>query len=141
MALLETLELCNIYVIKISASNQVGDGPFSRAVELSVQSGRSHQGKTPRHTHTASETTGTSHTHTHTHTHTHIHTHTHTHTHSLTLLAARGAYMRARAEKVSTIYHGPDKLSEQHQLPWWLPIGTQTRADTHTHTHTHTDTH
>uniref|UniRef100_A0AAY4ER63 Protogenin n=1 Tax=Denticeps clupeoides TaxID=299321 RepID=A0AAY4ER63_9TELE len=36
MALLENLELGNVYLVKISASNQMGDGPFSR--------------KNPRHT-------------------------------------------------------------------------------------------
>ncbi|XP_041965328.1 protogenin B [Alosa sapidissima] len=54
MALLENLEPGNIYLIKISASNQVGDGPFSSAVELSVPS---HQGKMPRHTHARSKPT------------------------------------------------------------------------------------
>ncbi|XP_062402518.1 protogenin B-like [Sardina pilchardus] len=54
MALLENLEPGNVYLIKISASNQVGDGPFSSAVELSVPS---HHGKMPRHTHTRSHST------------------------------------------------------------------------------------
>ncbi|RXM94641.1 Protogenin [Acipenser ruthenus] len=38
MALLENLLPGNVYLIKISASNEVGDGPFSNAVELAVQS-------------------------------------------------------------------------------------------------------
>ncbi|XP_075711326.1 protogenin [Rhinoderma darwinii] len=37
MALLENLLLGNIYLVKISASNEVGDGPFSNSVELNVQ--------------------------------------------------------------------------------------------------------
>ncbi|KAJ1180819.1 hypothetical protein NDU88_006034 [Pleurodeles waltl] len=36
MALLENLVPGNVYVVKISASNEVGEGPFSNAVELSV---------------------------------------------------------------------------------------------------------
>ncbi|XP_039627841.1 protogenin-like isoform X2 [Polypterus senegalus] len=36
MALLENLLPGNVYLIKISASNEVGDGPFSSAVELPV---------------------------------------------------------------------------------------------------------
>lgn len=36
MALLENLEAGNVYLVKISASNQMGDGPFSAAVELTV---------------------------------------------------------------------------------------------------------
>lgn len=37
MALLENLIPGNIYLVKISASNEVGEGPFSNAVELAVQ--------------------------------------------------------------------------------------------------------
>ncbi|KAI5097917.1 protogenin A precursor, partial [Silurus meridionalis] len=36
MALLENLQPGNVYLVKVSASNQMGDGPFSPAVELSV---------------------------------------------------------------------------------------------------------
>ena len=59
MALLEKLEQGNIYLVKISASNQVGDGPFSSIVELALQPGNTHRGKSPRHSEGRSETTGT----------------------------------------------------------------------------------
>ena len=36
MALLENLVAGNIYIVKISASNEVGEGPFSNSVELAV---------------------------------------------------------------------------------------------------------
>ncbi|XP_072550603.1 protogenin A isoform X2 [Salminus brasiliensis] len=36
MALLENLQPGNVYLVKVSASNQMGDGPFSSAVELHV---------------------------------------------------------------------------------------------------------
>ncbi|KAK1785401.1 hypothetical protein P4O66_018784, partial [Electrophorus voltai] len=36
MALLENLQPGNVYLVKVSASNQMGDGPFSPAVELTV---------------------------------------------------------------------------------------------------------
>lgn len=36
MALLENLLPGNVYLVRISASNQVGDGPFSSEVELAV---------------------------------------------------------------------------------------------------------
>ncbi|KAK1789729.1 hypothetical protein P4O66_015628, partial [Electrophorus voltai] len=57
MALLERLEAGNVYLVKISASNQAGDGPFSSMVELPVLKGKSHQGKNPRHTYSQAETT------------------------------------------------------------------------------------
>ncbi|KAL2093408.1 hypothetical protein ACEWY4_010720 [Coilia grayii] len=57
MALLENLEAGSVYVIKISASNQAGDGPFSSALQLSMQTGRA---KSPRHTHSISHTTAMS---------------------------------------------------------------------------------
>uniref|UniRef100_A0A673WNR2 Protogenin n=1 Tax=Salmo trutta TaxID=8032 RepID=A0A673WNR2_SALTR len=47
MALLERLEPGNIYLVKISASNQVGDGPFSTTVELAPGPGSRHRGKSP----------------------------------------------------------------------------------------------
>ncbi|KAL0968788.1 hypothetical protein UPYG_G00271890 [Umbra pygmaea] len=59
MALLEKLEPGNIYLVKISASNQVGDGPFSASVELALGPGSTHRGKSPRHSDSgsSSETT------------------------------------------------------------------------------------
>lgn len=36
MALLENLVAGNIYLVKIAASNEVGEGPFSNAVEFAV---------------------------------------------------------------------------------------------------------
>lgn len=49
MALLEKLEPGSAYVVKISAGNQAGDGPFSRLVELAPQRGDGHRSKNPRH--------------------------------------------------------------------------------------------
>ncbi|XP_034540966.1 protogenin B-like [Notolabrus celidotus] len=49
MALLEKLEPGNMYLVKISASNQVGDGPFSNIVELVLKRGNTHRSKNPRH--------------------------------------------------------------------------------------------
>uniref|UniRef100_A0A3Q1F011 Protogenin homolog b (Gallus gallus) n=1 Tax=Acanthochromis polyacanthus TaxID=80966 RepID=A0A3Q1F011_9TELE len=43
MALLEKLEPGNVYVVKISASNGVGDGPFSNIVELTLRRGNMHR--------------------------------------------------------------------------------------------------
>ncbi|XP_007244471.4 protogenin B isoform X2 [Astyanax mexicanus] len=57
MALLEKLESGNVYMVKISASNQAGDGPFSNMVELPVLKGKTHQGKNPRHTYSQTDTT------------------------------------------------------------------------------------
>ncbi|XP_066557440.1 protogenin A isoform X1 [Amia ocellicauda] len=48
MALLENLLPGNIYLVKISASNEVGDGPYSNVVELAVMSERSHIGVKPK---------------------------------------------------------------------------------------------
>uniref|UniRef100_A0A8C2JQY6 Protogenin homolog b (Gallus gallus) n=1 Tax=Cyprinus carpio TaxID=7962 RepID=A0A8C2JQY6_CYPCA len=42
MALLEKLESGNVYLVKISASNQAGDGPFSSTVELRLTSKTHH---------------------------------------------------------------------------------------------------
>lgn len=39
MALLENLKPGQIYFVKVSASNDMGDGPFSHAVELTVREG------------------------------------------------------------------------------------------------------
>ena len=36
MALLENLVAGNVYIVKISATNEVGEGPFSNSVELAV---------------------------------------------------------------------------------------------------------
>ncbi|XP_060733789.1 protogenin A [Tachysurus vachellii] len=47
MALLENLQPGNVYLVKVSASNQMGDGPFSPAVELTV-SAHGHPGHTHR---------------------------------------------------------------------------------------------
>eukprot|EP00063_Salmo_salar_P050915 XP_014025750.1 PREDICTED: protogenin B-like [Salmo salar] len=49
MVLLERLEPGNVYLVKISASNLVGDGPFSTTVELALGPGPRHRGKSPRH--------------------------------------------------------------------------------------------
>ncbi|XP_017554779.1 protogenin B [Pygocentrus nattereri] len=57
MALLEKLESGNVYMVKISASNQAGDGPFSNMVELPILRGKIQQGKNPRHTYSQTETT------------------------------------------------------------------------------------
>lgn len=47
MALLENLKPGHIYVVKVSASNNVGDGPFSSVVELSMRADLS-SGRDPR---------------------------------------------------------------------------------------------
>ncbi|KAM9807749.1 protogenin B-like [Neosynchiropus ocellatus] len=57
MALLEKLEPGNVYLVKISASNQVGDGPFSEVVELALRRGNSYRSKNPRHSDHFQETT------------------------------------------------------------------------------------
>ncbi|XP_068596046.1 protogenin B-like [Brachionichthys hirsutus] len=49
MALLEKLEPGNSYLVKISACNQVGDGPFSDIVELRPKHGNNYRSKNPRH--------------------------------------------------------------------------------------------
>ncbi|XP_036391442.1 protogenin A-like [Megalops cyprinoides] len=48
MALLENLSPGSVYLVKVSASNQVGDGPFSKAVELAVVPGGSQSAHNPR---------------------------------------------------------------------------------------------
>ncbi|XP_041075259.1 protogenin-like [Polyodon spathula] len=48
MALLENLLPGNVYLVKISASNEVGDGPFSNAVELAVQSKEAQSSQKPK---------------------------------------------------------------------------------------------
>ncbi|XP_029378331.1 protogenin B-like [Echeneis naucrates] len=57
MALLENLEPGNTYLVKISASNQVGDGPFSNIVELALKRGNTHRSKSPRHSDSSPDTT------------------------------------------------------------------------------------
>ncbi|XP_040893949.1 protogenin B-like [Toxotes jaculatrix] len=57
MALLEKLEPGNVYLVKISASNQVGDGPFSNIVELALKRGNAHRSKNPRHSDSFADTT------------------------------------------------------------------------------------
>lgn len=57
MALLEKLESGNIYLVKISASNGVGDGPFSDTVELVLKRGNT-RSKNPRHSDSFPDTTG-----------------------------------------------------------------------------------
>lgn len=58
MALLEKLDPGNVYLVKISASNQVGDGPFSGTVELVPKRGNTHRSKNPRHSDKVLDTTG-----------------------------------------------------------------------------------
>lgn len=57
MALLEKLQPGNIYLVKVSASNEMGDGPFSSAVELAVQTDGSSPG-VPRRSHGSGHATG-----------------------------------------------------------------------------------
>ncbi|KAJ0029354.1 hypothetical protein NQD34_004351 [Periophthalmus magnuspinnatus] len=57
MALLEQLDPGSIYLVKISASNQVGDGPFSNPVELALKRGSAHRTKNPRHSDSFPDTT------------------------------------------------------------------------------------
>ncbi|XP_040017641.2 protogenin B [Gasterosteus aculeatus] len=56
MALLEKLEAGNVYLVKISASNQVGQGPFSNVVELALKWGNNHRSKNPRHSDSSPDT-------------------------------------------------------------------------------------
>ncbi|XP_072291432.1 protogenin B-like [Eucyclogobius newberryi] len=57
MALLEKLDPGSIYLVKISASNKVGDGPFSNPVELALKRGSGHRSKNPRHSDSFPDTT------------------------------------------------------------------------------------
>ncbi|XP_031425461.1 protogenin A [Clupea harengus] len=57
MALLENLQPGNIYLVKVSASNEMGDGPFSSAVELAVQTDGSSSGHVPRRSHGSTHAT------------------------------------------------------------------------------------
>ncbi|MEQ2183699.1 hypothetical protein GOODEAATRI_000669 [Goodea atripinnis] len=58
MALLEKLEPGNVYLVKICASNKVGDGPFSNIVELAPMRGHVHRSKNPRHSDSFPDTAG-----------------------------------------------------------------------------------
>lgn len=58
MALLENLQPGSIYLVKISASNEAGDGPFSSAVELSVLPEGSTAGQNPRRSRGSTEAKG-----------------------------------------------------------------------------------
>lgn len=60
MALLEQLEPGTVYLVKICASNKVGDGPFSQTVELVPNRGNSYRSKNPRHSDRSPDTAGTS---------------------------------------------------------------------------------
>ncbi|XP_041852653.1 protogenin B-like isoform X2 [Melanotaenia boesemani] len=57
MALLEKLEPGNVYLVKICASNTIGDGPFSDIVELVLKRGHIHRNKNPRHSDYVPDTT------------------------------------------------------------------------------------
>lgn len=58
MALLEKLEPGNVYLVKLCASNKVGDGPFSDTVELVLKHGSVHRSKNPRHSDTIPDPAG-----------------------------------------------------------------------------------
>lgn len=61
MALLEKLEPGNVYLVKLCASNKVGDGPFSDTVELPLKHGSVHRSKNPRHSDTIPDPAGQRH--------------------------------------------------------------------------------
>lgn len=54
MALLENLKPEQVYLVKVSASNKMGDGPFSHVVELKVRAGHNPRGSTRSTGHLAS---------------------------------------------------------------------------------------
>lgn len=58
MALLEKLEPGNVYLVKIAASSEVGEGPFSEIVELAPKRGNVHRSKNPRHSDWFPDSTG-----------------------------------------------------------------------------------
>lgn len=62
MALLENLKPGHIYLVKISASNDMGDGPFSHTVELTVRADPS-SGNDPRLSRDFTRATGLWHHH------------------------------------------------------------------------------
>ncbi|KAM3625132.1 uncharacterized protein V6R79_007308 [Siganus canaliculatus] len=57
MALLENLKPGQVYLVKVSASNNMGDGPFSHTVELTVRAGSS-LGHDPRLSRGSTHSTG-----------------------------------------------------------------------------------
>lgn len=57
MALLENLKPGQVYLVKVSASNNMGDGPFSHAVELTIRADLS-SGNDPRLSHGSTHSTG-----------------------------------------------------------------------------------
>lgn len=57
MALLENLKPGHIYFVKVSASNNMGDGPFSHTVELTVRADLS-SGHDPRLSRGSTHSTG-----------------------------------------------------------------------------------
>lgn len=62
MALLENLKPGQMYFVKVSASNNMGDGPFSHTVELSVRAVHA-SGVDPRLSHGSDHSTGQRHKH------------------------------------------------------------------------------
>ncbi|XP_030223165.1 protogenin B [Gadus morhua] len=56
MALLEKLEPGNIYLVKICAANQFGEGPYSSLVDVALPRASGHRSKTPRHSDSFPET-------------------------------------------------------------------------------------
>lgn len=57
MALLENLKPGQIYFVKVSASNKMGDGPFCHTVELTVRADLS-SGQDPRLSRGSTHSTG-----------------------------------------------------------------------------------
>uniref|UniRef100_UPI003AAC3C22 protogenin A n=1 Tax=Centroberyx gerrardi TaxID=166262 RepID=UPI003AAC3C22 len=57
MALLENLKPGQVYLVKVSASNEMGDGPFSHTVELAVRADGLSSGHVPRLSHGSLHTT------------------------------------------------------------------------------------
>lgn len=58
MALLENLKPGHVYLVKVSASNDMGDGPFSHTAELAVQADSLSSGNVPRLSHGSTHSTG-----------------------------------------------------------------------------------
>ncbi|XP_076011524.1 protogenin A [Genypterus blacodes] len=58
MALLENLRPGHVYLVKVSASNKMGDGPFSNTAELAVQADGLSAGNNPRLSHGSTHSTG-----------------------------------------------------------------------------------
>ncbi|KAJ3597012.1 hypothetical protein NHX12_003412 [Muraenolepis orangiensis] len=55
MALLEKLEPGNIYLVKICAANQFGDGPYSSLADVALPRASGHRSKNPRHSESFTE--------------------------------------------------------------------------------------